>query len=61
MVKEWTEVHSSLMVVLLKIYDMLGAQITARQLTNIEKAYMHILLILTPLRFGWDYNIIHRP
>ena len=59
MVKEWTGVHSSLEVILLsslevillKIDDMLGEQITAGQLTNIEKAYMHILIILTPLRF----------
>ena len=53
MVKEWTGVHSSLEVDLLKIYNMLGEQITAGQLTNIEKAYKHILLILTPLRFDW--------
>ena len=51
MVKERTGVHSSLEVVLLKIDDMLGEQIIAGQLTNIEKAYMHILNILTPLRF----------
>ena len=53
MVKEWTGVHSSLVVILLKIDDMLGEQITARQLTNIEKAYMHILIILTPMKFDW--------
>ena len=53
MVKEWTGVHSSLEVILLKIEDMLGEQIIAGQLTNIEKAYKHILLILTPLRFDW--------
>ena len=53
MVKEWTRVHSSLVVVLLKIDDMLGEQITARQMINIEKAYMHILIILTPMRFDW--------
>ena len=53
MVKEWTRVHSSLEVILLKIDDMLGEQITAGQLTNIEKAYMHILIILTPMRFDW--------
>ena len=53
MVKDRTRVHSSLVVILLKIDDMLGEQITAGQLTNIEKAYMHILLILTPLRFNW--------
>ena len=53
MVKERIEVHSSLVVVLLKIDDMLGEQITAGQLTNIEKAYMHILIILTPMRFDW--------
>ena len=53
MVKEWTGVHSSLVVILLKIDDMLGEQITAGQLTNIEKAYMHILIILTPLRLDW--------
>ena len=61
MVKEWTGVHSSLEVILLKIDDMLGEQITAGQLTDTEKAYMHILIILTPMRFDWDYNIIHRP
>ena len=38
MVKEKTGVHSSLVVALLKIDDMLGEQITAGQLTNIEKA-----------------------
>ena len=53
MIKERTGVHSSLVVALLKIDDMLGEQITAGQLTNIEKAYKHILLILTPLRFYW--------
>ena len=53
MVKERTGVHSSLVVALLKIDDMLGEQITAGQLTNIEKAYMHILIILTPMRFDW--------
>ena len=53
MVKERTGVHSSLVVILLKIDDMLGEQITAGQLTNIEKAYMHILIILTPLRLDW--------
>ena len=53
MVKERTGVHSSLVVVLLKIDDMLGEQITAGQLTNIEKAYMHILIILTSMRFYW--------
>ena len=53
MVKERTGVHSSLVVILLKIDDMLGEQITAGQLTNIEKAYMHILIILNPLRFDW--------
>ena len=53
MVKEWTGVHSSLEVILLKIEDMLGEQITAGQLTNTEKAYMHILIILTPTRFDW--------
>ena len=52
-VKERTGVHSSLVVILLKIDDMLGEQITAGQLTNIEKAYMHILIILTPMRFDW--------
>ena len=53
MIKERTGVHSSLVVILLKIDDMLGEQITAGQLTNIEKAYMHILIILTPMRFDW--------
>ena len=53
MIKERTGVHSSLVVALLKIDDMLGEQITAGQLTNIEKAYMHILIILTPMRFDW--------
>ena len=53
MVKERTGVDSSLVVVLLKIDDVLGEQITAGQLTNIEKAYMHILIILTPMRFDW--------
>ena len=53
MVKERTGVHSSLVVILLKIDDMLGEQITAGQLANIEKAYMHILIILTPMRFDW--------
>ena len=53
MVKERTGVHSSLVVILLKIDDMLGQQITAGQLTNIQKAYMHILIILTPMRFDW--------
>ena len=53
MVKEWTGVHSSLEVILLKIDDMLGEQITAGQLTNIKKAYMHILIILTPMIFDW--------
>ena len=38
MVKERTGVHSSLEVALLKIDNMLGEQITAGQLTNIEKA-----------------------
>ena len=38
MVKERTGVHSSLVVALLKIDNMLGEQITAGQLTNIEKA-----------------------
>ena len=37
-VKERTEVHSSLEVALLKIDNMLGEQITAGQLKNIEKA-----------------------
>ena len=54
MVKEWTRVHSSLVVILLKIDNMLGEQITAGQLTNIEKAYMHILVILTLMRFDWE-------
>ena len=53
MIKERTGVHSSLVVALLKIDDMLGEQITAGQLTNIEKEIMHILLILTPLRLDW--------
>ena len=53
MIKERTGVHSSLVVALLKIDDMLGEQITVGQLTNIEKAYMHILIILTPMRFDW--------
>ena len=53
MVKERTGFHSSLVVILLKIDDMLGGQITAGQLTNIEKAYMHILIILIPMRFDW--------
>jgi len=53
MVKEMTGIHSSLVVVLLKIDDMLGEQITAGQLINIEKAYKNILIILTPLRFDW--------
>ena len=53
MIKERTGVHSSLVVALLKIDDMLGEQITAGQLTNIEKAIMHILIILTPLRLDW--------
>ena len=53
MVKEWTGVHSSLEVILLKIDDMLGEQITAGKLKNIEKTYMHILIILTPMRFDW--------
>ena len=38
MIKERTGVHSSLVVALLKIDDMLGEQITAGQLTNTEKA-----------------------
>ena len=38
MVKEWNRVHSSLEVALLKIDNMLGEQITAGQLINIEKA-----------------------
>ena len=46
-------VHSSLVVILLKIDDMLGEQITARQLTDTEKAYLHILIILTPLELDW--------
>ena len=54
MVKESTGVHSALVVALLKIDDMLGEQITAGQLTNIEKAYMHILIILTPMIFYWE-------
>ena len=37
-VKERTGIHSSLEVALLKIDNMLGEQITAGQLTNIEKA-----------------------
>ena len=53
MVKERTGFHSSLVVVLLKIDGMLGEQITMGQLTNIEKAYMHILIILTLLRLDW--------
>ena len=53
MVKERTGVHSSLVVVLLNIDDILGERITAGQLTNIEKGYMHILIILTPMRFDW--------
>ena len=36
--KDWTGVHSSLEVALLKIDNMLGEQITAGQLTNTEKA-----------------------
>ena len=52
-VKERTGVHSLLEVALLKIDNMLGEQIIAGQLTNIEKAYKHILIILTPLRFDW--------
>ena len=46
MVKEWTGVHSLLEVILLKIDDMLGEQITTGKLTNIEKACMHVLIIL---------------
>ena len=38
MVKEWTGVHSSLEVILLKRDDMLGEQITAGQLRNTKKA-----------------------
>ena len=38
MVKEWTGVHSSLVMILLKIDDMSGEQITTGQLTDIEKA-----------------------
>ena len=38
MIKERTGVHSSLVVALLKIDDMLGEQIIAGKLTNIEKA-----------------------
>ena len=53
MVKERTGIHSSLEVALLKIDDMLGEQITAGQLINIEKAYMHSLIILTSMRFDW--------
>ena len=53
MVKERTRVHSSLVVILLKIDDMLGEEITAGKLTNIDKAYMHILITLTPTRFDW--------
>ena len=53
MVKEWTGVHSSLEVILLKIDDMLGEQITAGQLTDLRKHTMHILDILTPMRFDW--------
>ena len=53
MLKESTGVHSSLVVILLTIDDMLGEQITVGQLTNIEKSYMHILIILTPMRFDW--------
>ena len=53
MVKEWTGVHSSLEVILLKIVDMLGEQITMGQLTDTKKAYMHILIILTAMRFDW--------
>ena len=41
------------MVILLKIDDMLGEQIAAGQLTNIEKAYKQILVILTPLTLDW--------
>ena len=37
-VKKRTGIHSSLEVALLKIDNMLGEQITAGQLTNIEKA-----------------------
>ena len=51
MVKEWVGVHSSLEVILLKINSMLGEQITARQLTDLRNHTMHILDILTPMRF----------
>ena len=53
MVKEWTGVHSSLEVILLKINNMLGEQITAGQLTDSRKHTMHILIILTTMRFDW--------
>ena len=53
MVKVRTGVHSSLVVILLKIDDMLGEQITTGQLTDTDKVYMHILIILTPMRFDW--------
>jgi hypothetical protein len=33
-VKEWTRVHSSLVVSLHKVNNMLGKQITVRQLTE---------------------------
>ena len=46
-------VHSSLEVILLKIYDMLGEQITMGQLADTKKSYMHILIILTPLVLDW--------
>ena len=40
--KEWTGVHSSLVVSLHKeITNMLGKQITAGQLTNSERMTMH--------------------
>ena len=51
MVKEWTGVNSSLEVILLQIDSMLGEQITAGQLTDLRSITMHILDILTPMRF----------
>ena len=49
MVKEWTGIHSSLEVILLKINSMLGEQIIAGKLTDLRKHTMHILDILTLL------------
>ena len=53
-VKEWTGVHSLLVVPLHnKILNMLGEQITVGQLTNREGITMHIHIMMITMRFTW--------